>query len=213
MGKFYKGILGGFSGTVGTVVGATWRGIDIMRSRPKKVSRIATQKQLEVRERFSLVAEFLRPIRPLVRAYFGMPSGEKSRSNLASAYHITDAIHGVYPAFAINFEKVILSKGELLGLQDLGVQPVSTADLKLNWSDNSGQGQAKTDNALFMAAFNETRQQWDYMESAAARALTNYTFELPDFWVGDTVHLYVSIASADGKKCANSVYYGPLVLV
>jgi hypothetical protein len=36
MAKFNKGILGGFSGTVGTVVGANWRGMDVMRSRPKK---------------------------------------------------------------------------------------------------------------------------------------------------------------------------------
>ena len=35
MGTIKKGILGGFSGIVGTVVGANWRGMDIMRSRPK----------------------------------------------------------------------------------------------------------------------------------------------------------------------------------
>src|SRR5258706_2514256 len=40
MGKINKGsgILGGFSGTVGTVVGSNWRGIDTMRAvaKPKK---------------------------------------------------------------------------------------------------------------------------------------------------------------------------------
>jgi hypothetical protein len=30
MGKIKQGILGGFSGTVATVVGATWKGIDYM---------------------------------------------------------------------------------------------------------------------------------------------------------------------------------------
>jgi hypothetical protein len=34
MGKISKGILGGFSGTVGTVVGGKWKGIDYMRSKP-----------------------------------------------------------------------------------------------------------------------------------------------------------------------------------
>jgi hypothetical protein len=36
MGTFNKGILGGFSGKVGTVVGFNWRGLDVMRSLPKK---------------------------------------------------------------------------------------------------------------------------------------------------------------------------------
>lgn len=35
MATLNKGILGGFSGKVGTVVGANWRGLDIIRSRPK----------------------------------------------------------------------------------------------------------------------------------------------------------------------------------
>ncbi len=33
MGTISKGILGGFSGKVGTVVGGSWKGIDYMRSR------------------------------------------------------------------------------------------------------------------------------------------------------------------------------------
>lgn len=34
MGTFSKGILGGFSGTVGTVIGGNWKGIQYMRSQP-----------------------------------------------------------------------------------------------------------------------------------------------------------------------------------
>jgi hypothetical protein len=33
MASFQKGILGGFSGKVGTVVGGNWKGIDYMRSK------------------------------------------------------------------------------------------------------------------------------------------------------------------------------------
>ena len=32
MGTFVKGILGAFSGKVGTVVGSTWKGIPVMKS-------------------------------------------------------------------------------------------------------------------------------------------------------------------------------------
>jgi len=33
MAKIEHGILGGFSGKVGTVIGGTWKGIDFMRSK------------------------------------------------------------------------------------------------------------------------------------------------------------------------------------
>ena len=38
MGKISQGILGGFSGKVGTVIGGNWKGIDYMRSKASKVT-------------------------------------------------------------------------------------------------------------------------------------------------------------------------------
>ncbi len=75
MATFNKGILGGFSGKVGTIVGSNWRGLDVIRSLPKKTSRFATEKQLIVQAKFSLIAHFLAPLKPLLRTYFGQPSG------------------------------------------------------------------------------------------------------------------------------------------
>ena len=42
MGTISKGILGGFSGKVGTVIGGNWKGIDYMRSIPASVSNPRT---------------------------------------------------------------------------------------------------------------------------------------------------------------------------
>lgn len=47
MGRIKKGILGGFSGKVDSVVGASWRGIDYMRSLPRTSDKPATVAQLE----------------------------------------------------------------------------------------------------------------------------------------------------------------------
>ena len=58
MGTIRKGILGGFSGTVGTVVGANWRGMDVIRSRPKSSGSNPTPAQLMQREKFALAIKF-----------------------------------------------------------------------------------------------------------------------------------------------------------
>ena len=44
-----KGIPGGFSGTVGTVIGGNWNGIDYMRSLPTISNKSASQAQIEPR--------------------------------------------------------------------------------------------------------------------------------------------------------------------
>ncbi|MBK5214765.1 MAG: hypothetical protein JJE55_14020 [Flavobacteriaceae bacterium] len=71
MGKFNDGIFGSFSGRVGNVVGANWRGIDVLRKRPrKKPNRTGTAGQLEQRAKFAMVVEFLNPIKEVAGAYF-----------------------------------------------------------------------------------------------------------------------------------------------
>ena len=58
MGTYNKGILGAFSGKVGPVVGASWRGKEVMRSLPKKSNRVATATQLLQRQKFAMVQAF-----------------------------------------------------------------------------------------------------------------------------------------------------------
>ncbi|HEY9362527.1 MAG TPA: DUF6266 family protein, partial [Chitinophagaceae bacterium] len=61
MATFEKGILGGFSGKVGTVIGGTWKGIDFMRSRANKRTFIPSQKQLDQQLKFAIMMRFLQP--------------------------------------------------------------------------------------------------------------------------------------------------------
>lgn len=71
MATFSKGILGGYSGKVGNVVGVRWRGKDILRSLPSKNTQAATQAQLNQRDRFTVAMRFVTPIKDILSAYFG----------------------------------------------------------------------------------------------------------------------------------------------
>ena len=55
MGKIKQGILGGFRGTVGTVVGSSWNGIAYMKGKPQSVRNPRTDAQLQQREFFKEV--------------------------------------------------------------------------------------------------------------------------------------------------------------
>ncbi|HYI78895.1 MAG TPA: DUF6266 family protein [Chryseolinea sp.] len=213
MGTFQKGILGGFSGKVGTVVGANWRGKDILRSLPKRSNRIPTASQIEQRLKFALIAHFLRPITIIVSAFFGQRSEYKSRRNLAVSYHMTEAVTGTSPDFLVDYQKVIITKGDLLGLQDAVVTPQAGALLDFAWTDNSGQGLALADDQLIIAVYNESRDLFEYRLGVATRDALTYTMSLPTTWIGETVQCWSSFSNSAGKKAANSIFMGAIVLL
>jgi len=157
MGTYNKGILGAFSGKVGPVVGASWRGIDVLRSTPKKTSRKPTENQLAQREKFKAVTRFITPLKMVTSRYFGTDSGEQSRANRAVGYHLREAV--VYEAGAgkIIYTKVLISRGDLMGLQAPTI--VSEADqvVQFTWEDNSGQATAKPTDKLVVVAFDPAR--------------------------------------------------------
>ena len=62
-----QGILGGFSGKVGTVIGSSWKGISYMRGRAQGVKNPRTEGQVEQRSKFALTLDFLKPITAYVR--------------------------------------------------------------------------------------------------------------------------------------------------
>ncbi|WP_148041454.1 DUF6266 family protein [Kaistella daneshvariae] len=92
MGTIKKGILGGFSGTVGTVVGANWRGMDVIRSRPKSSGSNPTPLQLLQREKFALAIKFQNSLRSMQSRLYGENAGVKSRVNLAAAYLLREVV-------------------------------------------------------------------------------------------------------------------------
>lgn len=174
---------------------------------------MASERQLEVRARFSVTAHFLAPLKSLLSVYFGQPSGQKSRYNLAFSYHNLEALTGTYPDYEIDFPKVIVTKGDLLGLEQPVLEPQSNALLKFTWTDNSGQGEAKATDALLVVVYNPARALFAYQLQAANRDQNSYLYDLPDNWVGDTGHTWVSMVDAEGKKCSISVYLDAVVLV
>lgn len=92
MAEIEQGILGGVRGKVGTVVGTTWRGKNVIRAKPRKSRKQASDKQVEQRMKFKAVANFLSRLFALTSKYFGQYQGVKSRTNLAMSYHLLETI-------------------------------------------------------------------------------------------------------------------------
>ena len=61
MGIIRQGVLGGISGKIGNIVGASWKGINYLRIKPASVANPRTPLQVNQRNKFQAVLEFLQP--------------------------------------------------------------------------------------------------------------------------------------------------------
>ena len=101
MGKIKQGILGGFRGKVGTVIGASWNGIAYMRGLAQSVKNPKTAAQLQQRAYFKdlqglvgqLTDEQLQSLFPTVMR--GMTRRNMLTRQLAAAATVTDDVKAV----------------------------------------------------------------------------------------------------------------------
>lgn len=213
MGTYNKGILGAFSGKVGPVVGASWRGKDVMRSLPKKTNRIPTASQLEQRNKFAMATSFLTPINPVVKMYFGTNSGIKTRRNLAMSYLIKEALVFNDPNWEWNYSKILIARGELQALDGATISAAAGQSIQLNWTNNSTEGNASPTDKMVVVVYEETSNSTWYSLNLGPRSASSAVLDLPTYTAGLTVHVWATFATADDAMAATSQYLGTVVLL
>jgi Family of unknown function (DUF6266) len=208
MGTIKTGILGGFNGTVGTVVGSSWKGISTMRARPKGRKGTFSPAQLEQQARFALMISFLQPISILMNLTYKKAAVKMSGFNKVFSENVRNAIAGVYPAFTIDYPKVVLSRGVVSNVSKPVAASTAAGKLVYTWTDNTGAtDSALSSDIVFVAAYNEALNQWTYLSSAAARNAGTFTLDVSAF-SGKPVHSYIGIMSADRNRTGPSIYTG-----
>lgn len=213
MGTIKKGILGGFSGKVGNVVGASWKGIDYIRTLPAKVRNPKSRKQLTQRSKFALMGKFVRTILPVIQVGFkGSAATDNSAYGEAMAYNVLHAVKGEYPAFEIDYPKVAIARGGLHGAKNL-VAICEAGKLKIAWDTAPKKNVLESDRVLLLA-YNPDRQEAEYEFDAAARGDGNASLDLPTEWDGEAVETFiVFISEEDESLVSDSVYAGRHVVV
>lgn len=213
MATFEKGILGGFSGKVGNVVGTRWRGKNVMRSLPQRGNYTPTVKQEEQRQKFKTVIGFLSPIVDVLNLYFGNPQGDKSRSNLATSYHLKNAVVSSPLGMVMDYAKVLISKGDLRGIDGGTLTAGAAQTLVFGWQDNSGQGKATATDALMVVVYAPDLNLFYNNLAVATRDATTATVTLPLFMTGFEVEVWASFSKPDTNFAAISTYMGAVTVL
>jgi hypothetical protein len=207
MGTIKQGILGGFSGKVGTVVGSSWKGISYMRSIPQHVKNPRTDGQLSQRSKFALALNMLKPMTAFLRTGWKLYAHKQTPFNAAMSYTLANAITGAYPDYEIDPSKVLVSRGSLATAANASAAAAG-GNIEISWSDNSGVGSAKQTDRALIAILNPAKGEAITDTAGAERTEETQTVILPADWSGDEVQVYIGFISEDHREVSNSVYLG-----
>lgn len=216
MGKINQGILGGFSGKVGTVVGSFWKGKATMRAMPGHVANPNTAPQQAARARFRTLGIPIARLTPFINETFaiGADAMRITPDNLAMKANYNVAITGSGTAVNIDWNRLQLSHGTgLLNVENASAVAASSGHaINITWTNNAGVDSMVLDNDhILCCVYNPRTQQATYDVVTACRDDQSLVITTPAAWAGDTVHVYLVARSENKQYVSPSVLAGNVV--
>jgi hypothetical protein len=212
MATYNQGVLGSFSGKIGPVIGANWRGKPVMRSHPTKSNKTPSPAQQQQRDKFTFVLQFLNPIKDLLMETFGANTGIKTPFNNALSYHLKEAVNTTPSGFEMQYPKVLIGLGALCGIEQPLLTNMAPNKLLLQWQDNSSQGMAYANDSLLLIAYAPDLDRFEFFLETAFREETQVVLEFSNDFQGQELILWATFTNAVLALTATSSYLGRVVV-
>jgi hypothetical protein len=212
MGTINQGILGPFSGKVGSVVGGSWKGIAYMRGIAASVANPQTDAQLNQRQKFSVTMHFLKPISEFLKTGFKAYAVKMTGINAGMSYNIKNALTGTYPNYAIDYPNALVARGNLAGALNQVAASTVAGTVHFTWDDNSGEISASALDKTLLVVYNPAQNQAVTISQLAERADGTQTITVPDSFSGDLVQCYIAFINVDGAMVSNSAFAGAVTV-
>lgn len=208
MAKISWGILDGFIGKVGTVVGSFWKGKPVMRGYKRQIRDAHTEAQQLVRTRFaainSLSSAFLSAIR------IGFAETARSRRTTEGNVFVKlnwDFVHADSPGSAtVDYTDLALSKGNLPAIL-FGNASFSTPNtVVVAISDPASAIGADPEDLAYIFVYSPEDGS-GVLAAPKMRSDSEITCGVPDYWAGQRVHVYGFGLGVEGNV-SDSRYIG-----
>jgi len=212
MGIIKQGVIGAFSGKVGNVVGASWKGIAYMRILPASVANPKTDKQVAQRGKFTLTLKFLQPLTQFLKTGFKNYAVKMSPFNNAMSYNILNAIQGTYPNYTIDYPNALVTRGNLAPALNQAAASTVAGTVLFTWTNNSDEANASATDKSLLIVYNPGKNQAVTFSELGTRADGTQAVTVPHSFSGDLVHCYMGFITVDGKLVSNSKYAGAITV-
>ncbi|RQO71723.1 hypothetical protein DBR43_10765 [Pedobacter sp. KBW06] len=206
MASIKNGILGGFTGKIGNVVGYSSYGVDRMRSISDRTA-LATAAELRNRKQFKLVQDTLNCIKELVKIGFKNYWTKTGGIRGAVSYNKTRALELDGDDCTIDPERFRFSGGVLPGLLHAGFELEREDLLRFSSNPELVYGASPKDQVMLLAIDLEGKK-------ASCESLGNFmgsgtdVLRFSNDLKGKTLDIYIAVVAKDRSKQSDSQYLG-----
>lgn len=208
MARNKNGILGGFSGKVGSVVGYNSYGVDRMRGLPERIAP-ATVAEIKNRTKFKLVQDTLNCCKELIKIGFNNYWTKTGGMRGAVSYNKMFAVKEEEGAYSIDPEEFRFSGGTLPGLKEVRVEKEGKDLLRFYWDKEFVPDSSPQDQVMMLAIDLEGKQA-SYVAYGGFRSSGTDVLRLSDDLVGKVVEVYIAVIARDRSRQSNSQYLGEI---
>lgn len=175
MARLDQGLLGGYSGKLGTTVGATWKGINVVRTYQPNVANPNTQPQRDHRNKFKEIAQ----IGSFFLASMVKPFWDKAAKKM-SGYNAFVSLNARAMKDSLQFDpmKFIIGNGQMGHPEgDAALDPEAKA-IVIGWAKDEQVLYGQKTDKLYAIAFNYVGEPIGYSLGEYTRASTQASVEL-----------------------------------
>jgi hypothetical protein len=211
MGILRSGILGPVRNKTGSVVGRMRNNVNVVTGLHKISNKPPTKSQLEAHQKLGLLNGFMQEIDVLVNTGFKYYIKNNSAVNVAVSYNYDHAFLIKGEDIVLNYPQLVYSRGHIVTPESPEVAS-DAGNITYRWLPQNQSAYCQfTDMASFLV-YNAAKKTCVILQNATNRYAQGHTIEMPEGFVGDTLHCYMNFNSADGKKAGGSMYIGAVVL-
>lgn len=197
-----QGILGGFSGKVGNVVGSSWKGISVMKSMPVSVANPKTAGQVAQRGRFGNAVAFAQNIlADVIKPLWDRFAIKQSGYNAFISRNI-ELFDAAAPSPAENLQ---ISSGPMAATPITNCAGPGNLEVQINWADDTGEGlKLATDEAYVVVVNQATGAAKGYATGVTRDAAVLTVADAGE--EDDDLHVYLAFRRADGTVVGETSY-------
>lgn len=206
MARVQNPIIGQAINQAGGMIFSVWKQLKVMRSKPLSVANPRTPAQEAVRRRMALLASLCREVLQGIRLGFvRFQNGTTQWAQfLKENYTTGTSDNGTTASLIVTALK--FAKGTLLQVQDLEIAGVSGQDITVNWTDNSGQPGAASNDKLHAVLVNANGLAIAYVDTGAKRADASVVITAPADITAATAKVIVFFANEAADDVSDSQY-------
>ena len=199
MGRLDKGLLGGYTGKLGTTVGSTWKGINVVRTYQPNVANPRSDRQVEHRSLFSQVTE----IGSLLLADVIKPLWDRNAKQMSGYNAFIQAnMLAASKTKKLSHERFVLAKGRIGDCNPSST--MSESAFIVEWNKDTLPVFGKKTDMAYVIVFDGLMNILDYQAGTTSRDFGFAQIYHDGSLQGNAESAVIAFLSEDGKLSSNT---------